>query len=332
MGTDGLQIVLENHPVKTKSHESGYLYNMKSDRIKGYIFAAIATIAFSNIYIFSKAALNEIHLAQFGVYWFFIALLLNAVWLLKKGIHRSILQLSNRQWRILGVLGILEILTTTTFFLSIQIIPDPAVTSFIGNLYPVILTMMGIIFLRERFTWIESMGGILALVGAFIISYQGGTNLADLFIPGTGVVLINAIFAATASLVVKMNIKTMSPEIMNTNRALWLFTFSLGMMFFYSQSFIIPTKSLANIAIGATLGPFLAVLMIYYSFKYIEVSKSSIVQSLKGVFVFIGSFLYFKTLPLNHQIIGGGITVLGVLVMSLAKARMSNSRKRKEII
>ena len=43
---------------------------MKSDTIKGYLFAFIATLAFSNVYIFSKAALNEIPLAQFGSLWY----------------------------------------------------------------------------------------------------------------------------------------------------------------------------------------------------------------------------------------------------------------------
>ena len=42
---------------------------MKSNTVKGYLFALIATLAFSNVYIFSKAALNEVHLAQFGIYW-----------------------------------------------------------------------------------------------------------------------------------------------------------------------------------------------------------------------------------------------------------------------
>lgn len=300
---------------------------MKSDRFKGYLFAAIATVAFSNIYIFSKAALNEVHLAQFGVYWFFIALLLSVAWLVKSGGHRAISKLTKRQWRILALLGVLEILTTTSFFLSIQIIPDPAVTSFIGNLYPVILTLMGILFLRERFTWLESFGAILALLGAFIISYQGGTTLSDLFIPGTGMVLINAIFAATASLVVKMNVKTMSPELLITNRAFWLLIFSAVMLLLYDESLVISSKAFMNIAIGATLGPFLALLAIYYSFKYIEVSKSSIVQSLKGVCVLIGSFLYFHTLPLVHQLIGGGITVVGVFIISVSKARLMNKLK-----
>tara|TARA_R110002050_G_scaffold272823_1_gene416632 strand:- start:759 stop:926 length:168 start_codon:yes stop_codon:yes gene_type:complete len=52
---------------------------MKSDWFKGYLFASIVTITVSSIYIFSKAALNEVPLAHFGVYWFFIAMVLSVV-------------------------------------------------------------------------------------------------------------------------------------------------------------------------------------------------------------------------------------------------------------
>ena len=301
---------------------------MKSENLKGYLFALIATIAFSNIYIFSKAALNEVHLSQFGVYWFGVGAFLNIVWLFYRKHNRYVRALSKRQIRTLITLGILEILTTSFFFLSIQIIPDPAVTSFMGNLYPVFLTSMGIIFLKERFTALEAFGAALALIGAFIVSYKGGTTLSEFFIPGAGVVLLNCIFAAIASVVVKVNVRNMSPELINTNRSIWLFLFSFLMLIFFRESFVIPGRALVNIAIGATLGPFVAILLIYYSFHYIEVSKSSIVQSTKVVFVLIGSLIYFGTFPLLHQLIGGLLTLLGVVLISAAKLPYFRRREK----
>ncbi len=292
---------------------------MKSHNLRGYSYALIATIAFSNIYIFSKAALNEVHLAQFGLYWFAIASLLNVGWLFIRKHHRLLKSFSAKQWRVLATLGVLEILTTSFFFLSIQIIPDPAVTSFLGNLYPVILTGMGIVFLKERFSRLEIFGAFLALVGAFVVSYQGGTSISEFFIPGAGVVLINALFAAIASIVVKINVRNMSPEIINTNRSLWLFVFSLVLFFILKQPFSIPASALKNIAIGAAAGPFVALLLIYYSFHYIEVSKSSIVQSTKVIFVLLGSIIYFGNFPLIHQLIGGLCTLVGVVLISAAK-------------
>jgi drug/metabolite transporter (DMT)-like permease len=293
---------------------------MRSDRFKGYFFAIIGTLAFSNEYIFSKAAMNEVHMAQFGVYWFAISTFLIFLYALGSKSLAQIKFLTKRQVRILITLGFLEIFTTTSFYLSIHIIPDPAVTSFLGNMYPVMLAMGGIVVLGEKFGPVEIFGAFLALAGAFIIGYTGETELKKLFIPGTGVVLVNAFFATVASLVVKVHVKKLSPELLNLNRSVWLLVFSFIMFFVYKQSFAIPLPALKNIAVGATLGPFLAILTIYYSFRYLEASRSSVVQSLKGIFVLLGAYLFFGTLPLAHQLVGGFLTVAGVLVMTLARA------------
>jgi drug/metabolite transporter (DMT)-like permease len=314
---------------------------MKSDRFKGYLFAFLATISFSiGGYVFSKAAMNEIHLAHqlqpqvaqttgavgelvvFGFYWFLIAFLLNFAWTAFSGKFTQLKNLEWKQIRILLLLGLLEVLTNTSFYLSLQIIPDPSVTSFLGNLYPVILTLMGVSILKERFSWIESIGVFLALAGAFVISYTGETSIAKMFIPGTLVVLVNAILASTTSVIGKVNVRKLTPEIITLNGTFWLLTSCFILMNILKVPWNIPMPALTNIAAGSFLGPFLGVLMIYYSFKFIEASRSSIVQSLKGIVVLAGSWIYFGTLPLKHQIIGGGLTVIGVLIMTLARAQI----------
>ncbi|NLB92907.1 MAG: DMT family transporter [Bacteroidales bacterium] len=295
---------------------------MKSYKIKGYIFAIIGTLAFSNEYIFSKAALNEVPLAVFGVYWFSVSTLLIFLFAVRSKSLRQIKILTRKQVRILVTLGFLEILTTTSFYTSVRIIPDPAVTSFLGNMYPVMLAMGGIVVLGERFGPVEIIGAFLALAGAFIVGYTGETELNKLFISGTGVVLINALLATITSLVVKVHVKKLSPELLSLNRSIWLLVFSFIMFFALGHSFAIPLSALRNITIGAALGPSLAIITIYYSFRYMEASRSSVVQTLKGIFVLIGAYLFFGTLPQRHQLAGGLLTVVGVLIMTLAKAHM----------
>ena len=294
---------------------------MKSDRFKGYFFALIGTIAFASEYIFSKAAFREVHLAQFGVYWFAVCTIAMVGWSMAKGKLGQIKMLTKRQGHVLIVLGMLEILTATTFYLSIFIIPDPAVTSFLGNMFPVMLALGGVFILGERFGPVETGGAALALAGAFIISYSGETSWQKFFIPGTGVVVINALFATIASLVVKVHVRKLSAELLNLNRSVWLLVFSFIMFFIYGQSFNIPVSAFQNIVIGALLGPFIAILALYYSFHYFEASRSSVVQSLKGIFVLIGAWWFFGTFPLPHQLVGGFITIAGVLVMTVARAR-----------
>lgn len=299
---------------------------MKSDNFKGYIFALVATLAYSNVYIFSKAALNELPLAQFGSLWYVVVTILCLVFAFKNKKIGQIKTLTKKQVSVLLTLGFLEIATTTLFFLSIHIIPDPSVTSFLGNMYPVMVMLGGIFILSERFGPVEIFGGFLALAGAFVISYSGGTTLETLFIKGTGIVFLNAIFASTATLVVKVHVKNLSPELLNLNRSVWLLVFSVIMFFVMGQSFVCSPTAVQNLIIGAAL-EFVAILTVYYSFKYIEASRSSIVQSLKGIFVLIGAFIFFGTLPLKHQLIGGMITVVGILIMALAQAGIFKRKK-----
>ena len=292
---------------------------MKSDIFKGYFFAIVATVTFANVYIFSKAALNEIPLAHFGSLWYLVVTLLCFFYALFSKKLRQLTHLTRKQVSVLLILGGLEIATTTLFFLSIHIIPNPAVTSFLGNLYPVMVLLGGIFILNERFSAVEIFGGFLALAGAFVISYSGGTTFETFFIEGTGVVFFNAIFAATATLVVKTQVKKLSPEILNLNRSFWLLLFSFLMIFVSGENASYSPGTIKNILIGAML-EFTAILTAYYSFKFIEVSKSSVIQSLKGIVVLLVSYLFFDTLPLTHQLAGGLITVAGVLIMTLAQA------------
>ncbi|MFW6289731.1 MAG: DMT family transporter [Mariniphaga sp.] len=303
---------------------------MRSDRFKGYFFALLGTVAFASEYIFSKAAFSDVHLAQFGVYWFAVCTIAMLAWSMFRGKLGQLKLLTRKQVHVLIALGVLEILTATTFYLSIFIIPDPAVTSFLGNMFPVMLALGGVFVLGERFGPIETAGAAVALLGAFIISYSGETSWQKFFIPGTGVVVINAIFATIASLVVKVHVRKISAELLNLNRSVWLLLFSFVMLFVYGQSLNIPVSALQNIVIGALLGPFIAILALYYSFHYIEASRSSVVQSLKGIFVLIGAFLFFGTLPLPHQLVGGAITIAGVLVMTLARAGFIENYRFRE--
>lgn len=299
---------------------------MKSETLKGYLFALIATLSYSNVYIFSKAAMNEYPLAQFGSFWYALVAILCFLFALFNKKLGQLARLTHKQVRILFTLGFLEIVTTTLFFVSIHIIPDPAVTSFLGNMYPVMVMTGGIFILREKFGFVEIFGGFLALSGAFVISFTGGASLETFFIPGTGVVFLNAIFAAIATLVVKVHVKKLSPELLNLNRSIWLFMFSLAMFFIFGEAAVSSTIALKNTMIGAVL-EFTAILTVYYSFSFIEASKSSVIQSMKGIFVLLGSYLFFKIFPVTHQLIGGLITVAGILIMTLAQAGILKKQK-----
>lgn len=301
---------------------------IKSEEWKGYAYAITGTIAFSSLYVFSKAGLNQVELAQFGLYYFGMGFLINLIFILVSGKFKQISAIPQKVIGLLVLIGIIDIISNITFFMAIQAIPDPSVTSFLGNLFPVFLSILGITFLKERFTLIEAIGAMIALVGAFAISYSGDLSWSKFFIPGTGFVVINTLFAATVSVIIKKNIQKASPEVFNLNSNGWIFLFFLIYFLQSGQSVVIPVIAFRNIALGAFFGSFIGLLSFFYSYRYITASRSSIIQSVKGIFVLIIAYFFFGNLPLPVQLWGGAITIAGVLVMTLSQAGIIRGRKK----
>ena len=295
---------------------------IKSEEWKGYAYAITGTIAFSSLYVFSKAGLNQVELAQFGLYYYGMGFLINLIFILVSGKFKQIPAIPRKVIGLLLLIGVIDIISNITFFMAIQAIPDPSVTSFLGNLFPVFLSILGITFLKERFTLIEAIGAMIALTGAFIISYSGDLSWSKFFIPGTGFVVINTLFAATVSVIIKKNIQKASPEVFNLNSNGWIFLFFLIYFLQSGQSLTIPVSAFRNIAFGAFFGSFIGLLSFYYSYRYITASRSSIIQSVKGIFVLIIAYFFFGNLPLAIQLWGGAVTVAGVIIMTLSQAGM----------
>ncbi len=293
---------------------------IKDPAVKGYLWTFLAVVALSNVYIFSKAALNVVHIAQFGFYWFGLGMIWNLIFTIKTCKLSTIKKISRKTAGILVVIGILETTATTLFFLGLFTIENPAVTSFLGNMGPIFVTILGVSILKERFNYLEAIGMLLTLAGAFIISYRGPGTLGNIFLKGTEYVVLGSLVFSFSTIIVKKNVgKSLSPAIISLNRTVFLFLFATIMMFVFQKSFSIPNTALLNIAIGSVLGPFLAVLASYNALKYIEASRTSILGSTKSLFVLLGSFLYFGNFPKTIQIAGGILTIIGILLISFGK-------------
>ncbi|HPE57228.1 MAG TPA: DMT family transporter [Bacteroidales bacterium] len=295
----------------------------------GYIWAFVAVLAMSNVYIFSKAALNEVHLVQFGFYWFLFGLTWNLVFALKTCKLSTFRNLQKKQLIILMLIGILEISGTTIFFTGISTIENPSVASFLANMTPVFVTILGVFVLSERFNRIEVLGMILTVGGAFIISYRGSQSMQQLFLPGSEFIVASSLIFAFSTIVVKKNVLKLPPALLSLNRVIFLFIFSLAMLPVFNQSLHVSTSALINMGIGSVLGPFLAVLASYNALRYIEAARASILGSSKGLFVLVGAYLYFNNIPEKIQIIGGIITIAGVLMVTFGKMKLNRKKVGK---
>lgn len=300
----------------------------KSNQFKGVMWALIGALAMSNVYIFSKAALTEIQLAQFGFYWFGLGLIWNLIYSVKTKKLQSIKSFSRSSFIAIGIIGVLEVVSTSLFFIAINSADNPAVISFLADTNPLFVAILGVTLLKERFNLLESLGMVLILIGALIISYKGDTGLDNLFIPGSQFILLSVFLYAIATIYAKTKIKLIPPAILSINRVLLLFIFSLILLLSAGHTILISWYAFFNLLIGSLLGPFLTGLANYSSLQYIEASKSSIIRSSRSLFVVIGAYIYFGTLPLAHQLTGGLFTLCGVIVISLGKSFSKKTTKK----
>jgi len=296
----------------------------KSPVITGYLFAFSATLAGSTVYIFSKAALSEVSLPQFGIYWFSMAIVWNSLLVFRKKERHSIAVLTSNSIRFLILIGFTELIATGSFYAAIQASPNPTLPSFLRNLEYIFVTFMGIGLLGEKFSGIQRFGVMLTFAGAFVISYRPEATLQNFLSGGTGLMLISTVFYGFRTIMAKKHIRQVGPTMLAINRAVFLFLFAMILMKVLGESFVIPHTALVNIAIGSFFGPFLTSISQYSALRYIEASKAAIIQSSTGLFVLLGAYLWFGSLPLPYQIAGGMLTIGGVALLMLGKHKEIN--------
>ena len=303
-----------------------------ADPVKGILLAFVSVIAVSNVYIFSKAALTEVSLPKFGVYWFGFGLLWILIYGCSQKTYRSLKGFAPKNYGILLVLGLVEIIGSYFFFKAIYTIANPTIVSFIGNISPVFIITLSFLLLKERFNTLELFGMVLAVFGAFIISYRGNAALQDMFIDGAQYVLYSSAMSAISELIIKKNITKIHPIILTTSRSTFLFLFSVFALTYTQEAFAITFKPLLNIFIGSLLGPFLTVIAGYLALQYIPLSRRAIISSTRGLFVLLGSYLYFGQFPQTIALIGGFVTIVGLLFIAFVKIKLyKKGAKPKEL-
>lgn len=288
-------------------------------KFKGYTYALLATVAGSTVYIFSKAAFNQVSLPQFGVYWFAMAIVWNVLYTLRSPEHRRIHPITRHSFKMLVLIGLIELVATGTFYAAIQTSANPAIPSFLRNMEYIFVTLAGVFLLGERFSRMEVTGVVLTFSGALVISYHKDAAFASYLTGTSGLMLVSTIFYGFRTILAKTNIRVLTPTILAINRAVFLLVFSVIMLLISGQGLAIPGKALLNIAIGSFFGPFLTSIGQYSALKYIEASRSAIIQSTTALFVLTGAYLIFGRFPLGYQLAGGAMTIAGPMLMLLAK-------------
>jgi uncharacterized membrane protein len=121
---------------------------------------------------------------------------------------------------------------TIFFFIAIKTVENPTVVSFLVNINPIFVVVLGILILKERFNTIEFLGMAITLAGAVIISMIGVTDTGSFFVDGAQYVVFSAVFYSLSILIAKNQIKSVDASYLAISRITLLFIVSLTSLMF----------------------------------------------------------------------------------------------------
>jgi drug/metabolite transporter (DMT)-like permease len=288
---------------------------MNRQQTNGYMYALAASLALAASFVFSKSALNHLNMLQFGLLWFSMGVIWNSIWFLARRDYRKV---KGNAWQKTGVavlIAVLEGVATGLFYLAIKAMENPAVVSFIGNIGPVFVTLMGVLLLGERFGRTQVFGIGITILGVFVINYREG-GFAGLIDPGSVYVLCAAFLFSLATVLGRRLHHLLLPGYMSLIRS---FLLALVMALLFLQSGEMSEISLRiwkDLALGSLLETLIVIVFAYQALKLIEATKTSLIISTKGVWTLILAWIFLGVFPTGMQLAGGLLTLVGVWLIT----------------
>lgn len=286
-------------------------YEMSRNQTTGHLYALAAALALSASFIFSKSALNQLSMAQFGLVWFSLGIVWNGIWFFIRKDYRKLREDFLKKLGVAMVIAVLEGAATGLFYMAIKAMDNPAVVSFIGNIGPVFVTIMGIALLRERFMGSQLLGIVITILGIFVINYRSG-GFAGFRDAGSMYVIAASFIFAGATIFGRWKQKWLEPGWMSLIRTAIL---ALAMWIWGLKSGPLPQLTPVlwrDLALGSLMETLIVIVFAYQSLKLIEATKTSLIISSKGVWTLIMAWIFLGVFPTWLQLTGGLLTLVGV--------------------
>lgn len=294
---------------------------MKRNQSTGSIFAFGAALALAASFVFSKSVLNQISMVHFGAIWFTFGVIWNGAWFLLQREYRKLPGAFGKKTIVALVIALLEGTATCLFYLAINAMENPAVVSFIGNVGPVFVTILGLTLLRERFRKAQLAGIGITILGLFVINYREGGFLGFTD-PGALYVISASFLFALATIAGRKYRNYLNPGYMSLLRSL-LLALVFGLLFATQAKgglFDISHSVWRDLIIGSLLETLIVIVFAYQALKLIEATKTSLIISSKGVWTLILAWIFLGVFPTWVQLTGGILTLVGVVLITWDKA------------
>ncbi|MBN1348976.1 DMT family transporter [candidate division KSB1 bacterium] len=285
---------------------------------KGLLFSLSGTIILSTNYITAKYGLTGFRPESFCLIWSISAAFFSLVIIFITGQQRRLkvpksaalklflIGLANGIGILLGWAGLARL--------------DPAFSSFLWRFLPMLGILFGFMFLKERFSRGEIFPVALMISGGFVSAFGRWEHV------GTGIVLtlLSCCAAAIQMGLAKVVVKDVGSTIIPFYRALTgIFIVSIWLLLTDSANFDVPASYWGVTILGAFLGPCLSLILIYRSYTYWELSRSSAILTIEPLMVIPQAYVLLGKFPATQELIGGSIILFGAVWLTLLHQRQA---------
>jgi len=283
---------------------------IRRNNTRGFLYALGGTILVSTNYITAKYGLRGFNPETFSLIWTLAASSYSLLIIMVSGKHKE-LAIPAASIRKILVLGMATGAGMILAWSGLSML-DPSFASFIWRFSPVLIIILSVLFLRERLRLVEVLAiGIMVIGGAM-------TTIGRWHIVGTGVVLtlIGCVAVAIQMLVVKRSVGSIHPNVLVFYRvALAAVVIALWSVLTGRLHLGISAPHLMITLLGAFLGPCASFLLTFRSYRYWELSRSSIMLTAQPLLVLPMAYLAFGKIPTGLELAGGFVILVGALFL-----------------
>ena len=206
--------------------------------------------------------------------------------------------------------GFLVAASTILTFMAVAFI-DPGTAALLGKSSIVFGVALGVLWLKDRFAPVQMAGGIVAIVGVIIISFQPGDYLRF----GAFIVVVSAfLYALHTALFKRFGSDIPLAEFFLFRLAAT--TFFLLLIALARNEVVMPPSWAAWMVLflTGTVNIVLSRALYYLALQRLNLSLHSIILTLSPVVAIGWTLLLFGIWPTSQQLAGGAAVILGVML------------------
>jgi drug/metabolite transporter (DMT)-like permease len=291
-----------------------------ADKHGGVSYAVSASLLFGLSPVFMRLVLDFVNVETMNILFTAFASL---CFLVGYGVFRKAEYFRDilNNWHKVALISLFSAAGSLLFTYGIFLY-GPVNAAFLVQFTAIFTILFGLAFFKEKFTQLEAVGVLMAVVGVFVLAYGDLT----LEIASTLVLLCAALFFASANSLSKVYVKSVNPVALAGGNSIFVFLFvSVYAVLAGRLETTFPSATLVYAFLGSITGVVLSFILFFKALKVYEVSKTATIRTMEPFLTAIFSFAILALTPKANQLLGGVLIVVGVVVLSLAKEKWAST-------